>query len=263
MQEIDFINGRGYEVISFPDGEKHLRLIELDRKEEVAIKMRIKSSDDLFLLMQLSDILKRQCVNVRSITIPYLMGMRCDRLFSLDESFSLKIVAGVINSFNASEVRIFEPHSQRSLTLINRSTPINPSCNISKDRAILCFPDKGARDRYSYCVSDKSPIICSKVRDIGTGELRGFLVERIGDYVEGDEIIVLDDLCDGGGTFLGIAEKLRLLKPSKLTLAVTHAVNPLGIERVSKTYDEVIITNTFADWDNLSIPSNVKVINVI
>ena len=107
MQTIDFIKGIGYEVISFPDGEKHLKIKELDRKDTVGINCRITNSDDVFLLMQLSDILNRQCIVVEKITIKYLMTMRCDRLFSFEQPFSLKIVADVINSFNAKKVLIF------------------------------------------------------------------------------------------------------------------------------------------------------------
>ena len=83
MQVIDFINKRGCEVISFPDGEKHLKINQLDRKDNVKIICRITNSDELFLLMQLSDILNRQCVVIEEIVISYLMTMRCDRLFSL------------------------------------------------------------------------------------------------------------------------------------------------------------------------------------
>ena len=64
MQTIDFINQKGYKVITFPDGEVHLELDELDRKDEVEVKCRVTNGNDLFLLMQLSDILKRQCIKL-------------------------------------------------------------------------------------------------------------------------------------------------------------------------------------------------------
>ena len=86
MQIIDFINGKGYQVINFPDGEVHLQLDPLNRKEGVIVKCRITNATELFLLMQLSDILKRQCIEVSILEIYYLMGMRCDRLFDIDLS---------------------------------------------------------------------------------------------------------------------------------------------------------------------------------
>ena len=260
MQTIDFTKGIGYEVISFPDGEKHLKINELDRKDTVEIICRITNSDDLFLLMQLSDILNRQCVNVKQIIIPYLMTMRCDRLFSFVQPFSLKIVANVINSLNA-KVLLVEPHSDISLKLINNSEAVYLTGSLSDKNFIYCLPDKGALLRYSKNNFIHKPIICSKLRDVETGKLNGFEIEELGDYKEGMPICVIDDLCDGGGTFVGIAKKLRELNPKQLTLAITHAVQRMGIERVAEVYDNVIITNSYKDWDNL--PDNVAISHII
>lgn len=255
MQTIDFTKGIGYEVISFPDGEKHLKIDKLDRKDTVEIICRITNSDDLFLLMQLSDILNRQCVIVEKISIPYLMTMRCDRLFSLEEAFSLKIVADVINSFNAQEVCILEAHSHITHKLINNSTCYDEFyTRIPQQGWCFCFPDKGAKERY-YNDGTYKPILCEKVRDTATGKLSGFKIVDLGNYKDGDSILVVDDLCDGGGTFIGIAEKLRELNPKTLALKVSHAVQRKGIENVAKVYDEVYITNSYRDWDNL--PNNV------
>lgn len=261
MQKIDFTNGEGYEVISFPDGEKHLKINKLDRKDTVEIICRITNSDELFLLMQLSDILNRQCVSVDKITIPYLMTMRCDRLFSFEQPFSLKIVSNVINSFHAKQVVIIEPHSNTCLDLIKNSKAEYVIGKLVDNDSIFCLPDKGAELRYGSNGFIHQPIICTKKRDVGTGKLTGFEIEEIGDYKGGNTIIVIDDLCDGGGTFVGIAKKLRELKPSELTLAITHAVQKDGIERVSGFYDKVIITNSYKDWKDL--PSNVIIKNYL
>lgn len=257
MQKIDFTNGEGYEVISFPDGEKHLKINKLDRKDTVEIICRITNSDELFLLMQLSDILNRQCVSVDKITIPYLMTMRCDRLFSFEQPFSLKIVSNVINSFHAKQVVIIEPHSNTCLDLIKNSKAENIIGKLPDDDFIYCLPDKGAALRYGSNGFIHKPIICTKKRDVETGKLTGFEIEELGDYKEGSKIVVIDDLCDGGGTFIGIANKLRELNPQKLILSVTHAVQREGIEKVSSVYDNVIVTNSYTDWYNL--PSNVYV----
>lgn len=260
MQKIDFTKGVGYEVISFPDGEKHIKINKLDRKDTVEIICRITNSDDLFLLMQLSDILNRQCVCVEKITIPYLMTMRCDRLFSFEQPFSLKIVADVINSFNAKLVLIIEPHSQICLDLIKNSIPRYITNGLINFRHTVCFPDKGAFDRYADKMLARPHIICSKIRDVKTGNITSFSIDEIVGYESGDEITVIDDLCDGGGTFIGIASKLCELKPMKLTLIVTHAVQRQGIERVAEVYDKVIITNSYKDWDDL--PKNVEVVSL-
>lgn len=123
MQIIDLTKpGDNYKVITFPDGEKHLEIAPLNRKESVAIICRITNGDELFLLMQLADILKRQCVEVACLRILYLMGMRCDRLFDLNRPFTLGLVADVVNSLGARNVELCEPHSLRSIRMINNAS---------------------------------------------------------------------------------------------------------------------------------------------
>lgn len=262
MQKIDLINRKGCKVIEFPDGELHLVLDELNRKEGVYVYCRICNANDLFLLMQLSDILKRQCVNVYEINIYYLMSMRCDRLFDINRPFTLGIVADVINSFNAKFVYVHEPHSDRTAKEI-KNCHVKPDslfkANELKSSHILVAPDFGAVRRYPYL---NFGVVCSKKRDEATGGLLCFEVEA-NQGVEGRDLIVVDDLCDGGGTFVGLAPKLRELNPKSLSLLVTHAVQKKGIENVAAVYDNVYITDTYKDWDAEYLPANVEVKAVV
>lgn len=265
MNHINLITKEGCQVITFPDGEKHLKLEHIDRKEPVVITCRITNSDDLFILMQLSDILNRQEVHVQTLNINYLMGMRCDRLFSLDESFTLKIVANVINSFNAEEVHIVEPHSSCTGRLINECYEHYPMYNMVDQMLedyVICYPDKGAQQRYNYNCSRY--ICCEKQRDVETGKLLKFSISesKVGPYP--DKIVVVDDLCDGGGTFLGIAELLKnTFNPESLVLVITHAVQLEGLKRVAEVYDQVYVTNSYCDWDTKEeLPENITVIEL-
>lgn len=113
--------------------------------------------------------------------------------------------------------------------------------------------------RYSWMHNGFNSLVCRKTRNPEDGSLSGFSIINPESYKEGP-MIVLDDLCDGGGTFLGIEEKLRELNPPSITLAVTHAVQKKGIERVAEVYDKVIITNSYEDWEDL--PHNVEMIDL-
>lgn len=266
MRTIDLINGEGFKIVTFPDGEKHIKIDPLNLKDSVSVVCRITNSDDLFILMQLSDILNRLEVHVAELHIKYLMGMRCDRLFSMGEAFTLKIVANVINSFNASTVLVTEPHSLRTLNLIKNCyqefdiwTDIE---NIAKnENYTLCFPDAGAAERYEGIEGNGTLIKCRKTRNPETGQLSGFTIDEaiVGPHPE--NIMIVDDLCDGGGTFLGVAELLRKeFNPNKLILVVTHAVQEEGLKRVAEVFDEVHITDSYRNWDEWSeLPDNVNV----
>lgn len=257
MQIIDTRTALGYKVIKFPDGESHLVLNDIDRKDSVIITCRIRNGEELFLMMQLSDVLKRQEITIERLNILYLMGTRMDRIVSFSEPYTLKIVADVINSFNARDVQILEPHSFKSLILIKNSHDWCFRHN-TKDY-ITCYPDAGAKERYSNCMDG---IVCSKIRDVSTGNLTGFKVQNP-QYFKSGNIMVVDDLCDGGGTFIGLAPILRELNPQKLTLSIVHAIQLSGIERVASVYDEVFITDSYRDWQNEILPENVNVIRTI
>jgi ribose-phosphate pyrophosphokinase len=265
MNKINFITGEGFKVITFPDGEKHLKVNELNPKEAVDIICRITNSDDLFLLMQLSDIIQRQELVVRRLYITYLMGMRCDRVFSMNEAFTLKIITNVINSFNAVEVWIEEPHSLRT-EMMTKGYGHNITLEFVRKRLgayTVCLPDEGAYMRYGKYGAG-SYVLCKKKRDVETGELSGFAICNTYRYRNHNGIVVIDDLCDGGGTFVGIAELLRKeLAPKELVLVVTHAVQEAGLKKVASVYDKVYITDSYKDWSNVeNLPSNISVIKL-
>lgn len=257
MQTINFITGEGYKIDHFPDGERHLVIKDLNRKEKLRVVCRIRCWEELAELMQLRDILERQWMVIDILEIKYLMGMRMDRFMDLNGSITLKIVSDVINSLGANKVEILEPHSDKTLELIRNSCVANS--HFHDIYGMVCYPDKGAYKRYNPY--NNRALYCSKERD-SNGRIQSIRIENK-DVFSGGDILVCDDLCDGGGTFIAIAPKLRELNPNKLILYVTHAIQKTGIEKVSEVYDEVYITNSYTDWDNYDLPNNVKVINVL
>ena len=264
MQIINLINkDKGdivYDIINFSDGEKHIKFItEINRKDSVKVICRITSMDELFILMQVGDILNRMEVEW-ALVITYLMGMRMDRVMSFNEAFSLKIVAKTINDMHPDAVFIVEPHSDRTLKLINNSTPLMnhfaEAAMVDKEHNyMIVFPDAGAKLRYGEALENKVPMMtCHKKRDPATGKLSGFGIDNpevLNEYPECNAFFVIDDLCDGGGTFCGIADQLKELRPDfHRTLAITHAVAARGIYKVIDYYNDLFITNSYADWGN-------------
>ena len=264
MQIINLINkDKGdivYDIINFSDGEKHIKFItEINRKDSVKVICRITSMDELFILMQVGDILNRMEVEW-ALVITYLMGMRMDRVMSFNEAFSLKIVAKTINDMHPDAVFVVEPHSDRTLKLINNSTPLmnhfaEAAMTDPEHNYMIVFPDAGAKLRYGEALENKVPMMtCHKKRDPATGKLSGFGIDNpevLNEYPECNAFFVIDDLCDGGGTFCGIADQLKELRPDfHRTLAITHAVAARGIYKVMDYYNDLFITNSYADCGN-------------
>lgn len=252
-----------YEIFHFPDGEVQIKFLEAIKcKELYSVKCRIRNAEELFILMQVADILKRHGI-LFDIEISYLMSMRMDRVMEFTRPFSLKIVVDILKNLGAFDINVLEPHSDRVLNLGDYISSINGlnylyKIDIDLPDYLVILPDKGAKDRY-YIYN--GTLNCSKIRNSETGKLIGFSIDNP-DLLESDHrpLLVIDDLCDGGGTFAGISNEIRKYTDRELNIFVTHMVNEKGVKTLSDNYDKVYFTNSYKDWDNL--PDNVTMIKV-
>ena len=251
-----------YSISRFPDGEVQISLGDFSHKDQICVKCRITNAEELFIVTQVFDILDRHDV-CYDVDIFYLMGMRMDRVMDFNRPFTLKVVSTLLSRSKAHEIRILEPHSKRIFDLSNIFTEhIDNILEGFKTELLSCrqlvLPDAGAQKRYPNV---SKAIFCSKVRDEQTGKLTGFEVKNPKD-IQSKDLLILDDLCDGGGTFCGIAAELRKYKPdADINIFVTHMVNRKGMENLAKTFNKVYFTNSYRTWDNL--PDNVIQIKIV
>lgn len=264
MKLLDLVNKKqsniDYFIFKFPDGEVQITLGEFSHKEEIMILCRITNAEELFILMQVCDILKRHGVCF-GIHIFYLMSMRMDRVMDFNRPFSLSIVCNVLDNLGARYIAVYCPHSLEIKRLIKNSEVMELSSILRTnfEKYQLVFPDEGARIRYADVPIGKH-IFGKKTRDLATGKITSIEIENPED-IDGRPLLIRDDLCDGGGTFIGLAEAIRKINPNlELNILVDHMVNPKGIENLSKTFNHVWFTNSYKDWK--SLPENVTMINI-
>lgn len=263
-----------FSISKFPDGEVQISLGEFDRKNNIIIICRVASAEDLFIIAQACDIFKRNGVTY-GLMITYLMSMRMDRVMDFNRPFSLKVVSDIIKGFGAEWIEVLEVHSMRThfeLCSNPMDSPIRDMMHeiqtqqVKELSRVIVYPDAGAKSRYN--MYSKFPIVtfCKK-RDLETGKIMSIEPENDNDYLSGaDEVYIFDDLCDAGGTFVGIANYIRgINKNCKLNILVTHMVNPKGISNLSNTFDHVWFTNSYKDWKEElgTLPTNVTQINVV
>ena len=254
-----------YSISRFPDGEVQISLEDFSHKEQIQVKCRITNAEDLFILMQVLDILDRHEVSY-VLSIYYLMGMRMDRVMDFNRPFTLKIVLNSLKNCNADNIEILEPHSDiyydyrfggKFTELYIEGSPSNTVWHGYQ----MVLPDAGAKERYDYQYVGTA-LTCSKIRDLTTGKILEIKIDNP-EAISDKPLLILDDLCDGGDTFCGIAKAFNSLGISKerLNIAVTHMVNPKGIKNLSENFNHVWFTNSYKDWDNL--PKNVTMLKVI
>jgi ribose-phosphate pyrophosphokinase len=199
--------------------------------------------------------------------IPYFPGARQDRRNGGgDGLFALKYYADIVNSIGFDKVVVVDPHSEVTPALINNCKVwtagtvfslyyerggIDDYLNVY---AGVIAPDAGATKR-AYDVAEtlgiKKVYQAWKHRDIRTGALQGFGIEPI----PNGKYLMVDDICDGGGTFVGLDNIL----PQKVNcdLYVTHGIFSKGIRDLSKHFGRIITTNSRGLYE-----TNLEVINI-
>jgi len=102
---------------------------------------------------------------------------------------------------------------------------------------IVVIPDAGAAKKAYSWLDGRTVVQALKRRDVRTGALSGF--EVLADDLGGRPCIIIDDICDGGGTFLGLAAELQKANAGPLTLAVTHGLFTKGTDRLLEAFATV------------------------
>lgn len=99
---------------------------------------------------------------------------------------------------------------------------------------LLVGPDEGAGKKFNV----------SSFRKERSGSYDVEIQGELEDKVEGEKVMVIDDIIETGGTMCQAAEKLREKGAERVEAAAVHGVLEKGIERVKKSYDRLWLTNS-------------------
>ena len=245
-----------FQNFTFSGGEPHIKIEpNFDINQKITITQRLNSFSDLGLLCIAVDALRRIGVNDMELFIPYFPAARQDRVMIKGEPLSVKVYADIINGMEFNKVYVFDAHSEVTPALVNNCEVIpNHTFIDAVTKSIgndvkLISPDGGALKKI-YKVSEflggVEVVECSKSRDVKTGRLSGFKVYN--DDLQGADCLIVDDICDGGGTFVGLAEELKNKNAGKLYLAVSHGIFNKGFT-VLDCFEKIFTTNSFKDFE--------------
>lgn len=259
---------------SFPAGEAHTKREEQRDLEptEIAIIQPDANSihDDLFQLSMWADYISRHDRENKAkdedetklvLVLPYMPGARADR----GNPFGLSVYARFINDLYLHQVIVFDPHSEvtedmlepfEGLTVVHSDELFNQK----HMRAVLnqytgiIAPDKGAVKRATAManLANLPVFTATKHRDEASGKLSGFQIDGLDP--EGFYLIV-DDICDRGGTFKGLATAAGL-EWGSLDLYVSHGVfSSDALDTLGQFFENIFTTNSYAPTRELCPPS--------
>lgn len=230
-----YINDVPFGTRNFPNGET---IFDIDkqytRDAENTIKLVYESDADIFRLIMAKKCLDAEIKRCKvynghrygfvTLHIAYMPYSRMDRQMST-MAFTLKYIAEVINSLNFDSVTILTPHSNVTPALINNVNVIY-DIGISEayeysNPSYVFYPDNGACKSFGEHLKYTNYFYGNKKRELSTGKIEKYELVNAPD-IKGKNILIIDDLCVKGGTFILAAQALKAAGAAKVDLFVTH-----------------------------------------
>ncbi len=300
-----------YQVIPYSAGELQMRiqpeLVEsVELADEITVLARLSAPIDgypssytlhsnLAGLVLLSDAIHGINPKAKQILhLPYLPYSRADRRFVDGDCHGLATFGKMLEAGEFQEVVTLDVHNYSKAHMFIRGlVNIVPKAQIlaalmdfeefALEKPAILFPDAGAVRRYRKlgCVPDGyATYHAEKHRDPATGKFLEFRIPDIKTMLDNHgSILIVDDLCDAGGTFIGIAELLRKAgnPMAFLGLYTTHGIYPNGltplcgfnrvystdsVKRSNLIYDGFRFTR-YDSYEALTDPANTRMDNEI
>ena len=201
-----------YEINKYPDGTQYVKVVEfLDE-----LVFNINSYEDLWTLNQIKDVYNHNQKEV-GLYIPCLLDAQADKRFNSDESSGLKLVCEFINSMKFKYVKVFHPHNAEvveallnNVIIIDNSEFVKEIIHTNRFDDIVLFSSDAGGFKPLMKLADKiqwkgEVYGASKSRKYVDGKSK--LIQEIDrqDF-NGKDILIIDDICVYGGTFLGLAK---------------------------------------------------------
>lgn len=265
----------------FPDGCVGINVNAFDRDlnaELVTVRITFGDSDEKGRKFSINDDLIALCQTVDALKtlypyadfaldMPYIPYARQDRACSPGDAFSLRVLGQIINSLGFSVVTVVDPHSNVAQACIRNMhviTQVDIFKNVREFAGVhIVAPDAGARakaEAFAKAVGAAGVVTCDKKREMSTGKIIGF---KVLDNVDASgSYFVLDDICDGGRTFLEVAtaisEACGRRHVREIELAVTHGLFTQGTEKLEELYDVIYTTDSFNSNKDACIVTKLK-----
>lgn len=250
-----------YKVSRFPDGQQ---TIDIENPyslvgRDVQISSRLNSFKDLELIICANQALRNNRVKSVTLYVPYFLGARSDRKFQDGGINYLKqVICPIINSQNFDSVTVLDPHSDVLEACLNNFVKINnfdvvdfalEQLNGRSAQTAIVSPDAGALKKI-YDVAKRFNITnvstASKVRDVISGNIVRTELPTM-DLVDIEHFIIIDDICDGGRTFIELAKEIKKQTGKPIYLIVTHGIFSAGFDWLGEYFDGIYCTNSVKD----------------
>lgn len=256
------------DVLKFKDGSIRVcvnNLKDVKYHNYLKVGAYIENMDDLMICSQINEIFNREFPSISTILVVNSpIYSRYDRVMldNRSDSFGAKVFANFVNSCGFGIVKYFDCHSEVLVDLTTKAHSddqlwcLEETLDASKYNTIA--PDKGAVKK------NKNPsLIFDKKRELSTGKILGIELVKTIQVDLNKDFLVVDDLCEGGGTFLGLVSDFEKHYPdSKINLYVTHGLfTNNAIPKLLEHYSKIFVYIMKQDvYDSLNKQEKEKLV---
>ena len=263
-------------VNHFADGETLVELNELIRGKMVYLVQRTYKpvNEKLMELLVAIDAIKRSSPKEIVCIIPYFGYARQDRKAKPRQPITARLVADLLEAAGCNRVVTIDLHAAQiqgffsfpaddmtSIPMMAQYFAKKPGIDLNK--TVIVSPDHGGTTRARRFAErlDCSLAICDKRRP------RPNVCETtnvLGD-VDGMDCIIVDDMCDTGGSLIGAAKLLKEHGAKDIYVAIAHGIfSKDAIEKIENSIiKEVICTNSIPlSEENQAKTTKIKQLSV-
>ena len=235
--------------VKFSDGAVSFNLVDFPENTNsvvISASSDYKVSGLIDELSQLADALwEAGYYKGFKLYTPYLPYARADRKFSKNGNKGLSTFLSNLSNLGVDNITTVDPHNELALKDACYNVDIEVEFTsqleafkytMSRSHVIpsakwdcIVAPDKGAKIK-AKSIADYfniNLVECSKDRDVATGKLSNPVVpERL----DGKSVVIVDDLFDGGYTYIQLADELKRMGATSVDLYVTHLIASKGLD---------------------------------
>ena len=259
------------EVKTFADQEIFVRIDENVRGEDVFViqSTSYPANDNLMQLLIMMDALRRASARRITAVIPYFGYARQDRKTDGRTPISAKLVANLISASGADRVLTVDLHAGQIQGFFDIPTdnlfggPVmidDIKERFGRDKIVMVSPDVGGVVRARALVNKLNAdlaIVDKRRPEAGKSEVMNIIGE-----VKGARCIMLDDICDSGGTLANAAAALKDQGAVSVSAYVTHGVlSGTAVQRIEKSVlDELVMTDTIQPSESALKSKKIRVL---